>query len=166
MYFSLACSRYIIIILFTCFLLILSEMHFTDPLIHFYHLTLWTQIVNKTVWVYHDYKETEKLPVSAIKVLYHPLLRRETRACLMLIIHFRETYCPPSPNSETCWKDDGFGFFLSTALDLGQRYALLSGLKAHTIFAFLASSAILKCQCSPWNQLSMECHLNDSQSAG
>lgn len=67
---------------------------------------LWTQIVNKTVWVYHNYKETEKLPMSVIKVLYHSLLRWETYYSLMLRIHFRKTYCPLSPNSETCWRED------------------------------------------------------------
>lgn len=45
---------------------------------------LWTQIVSKTVWVYHNYKETEKLPMSANKVLHHSQLRWETYSSLML----------------------------------------------------------------------------------
>lgn len=67
---------------------------------------IWTQIVNKTVWMYQDYKETEKLPVSAIKVLYHSLLKWETYSSLMFRVHFRETYHPLSPKSETCWRED------------------------------------------------------------
>jgi len=44
----------------------LSETQFTDPLILTFESV--NVIVSKTVWAHPDYKETEKLPVSAIKV--------------------------------------------------------------------------------------------------
>lgn len=141
LYSVLVCSRYTIIVLFT-FLLIISEIHFTDPLIRFYHLTPWMQLSIRL----SDYKDTEKLPMSAINVIYHPLLRWETYYCLKS--SFVRVGGNVSLNYKTRWERRLLFFFfsLSAVADLGLSYALLSGLKAHSPFAFLASSALLTCQ--------------------